>query len=328
MDPMPPDPNPEPFPVGPPLGQVLDVARAARLSVMLIGRHGIGKSEYLDRYATERGLRPFILDLSLLEATDLTGMPYLAEGVTRFAPPSTLPGADAGPSLLVLEELNRCDRSVRQPCLQLLTARRLNDYRLPEDCFLTACINPPDVGYDVDELDPALSSRFVLVHVAPDRAAWLEWARSSDVPPPLLAFVERHPQVFEKTPPRSWTLAARLAEEATTRGWDHDRVERLLRTLLPPIAARAYSLELRAFVERLPSAEELVLDASTHRETIRTLVAEGRLDAVRYLLEALALYLEAEGACVLQDPALKAPVIELVKAAPRDLRRRLEKLLK
>ncbi len=119
---------------------------------LLSGSHGIGKSDFLQEFGGARGLRVHVLDLSLLEATDLTGLPYQDAGRTRFAPPAHLPSAGEGPSMLVLEELNRCDRSVRQPCLQLLTARRLNDYRLPDGCFVVACVNPVEGGYDVDEL--------------------------------------------------------------------------------------------------------------------------------------------------------------------------------
>lgn len=72
--------------IGPALGRLLDITRDAGLPALIVGRHGIGKSEYLERWATDRGMRPFVLDLSLLEATDLTGIPFVAEGITRFAP--------------------------------------------------------------------------------------------------------------------------------------------------------------------------------------------------------------------------------------------------
>jgi hypothetical protein len=314
--------------IGPELGRLLDVARGARLSVLLVGGHGIGKSEFLEGYALERGLDAYILDLSLLEATDLTGIPYVRDGVTRFAPPATLPPTDGGPCLLVLEELNRCDRSVRQPCLQLLTARRLNEYRLPDDCLVAACINPSEGEYDVEELDPALASRFVTVSVEADRDAWLAWARRSDVPKELVQFVDNHPQVFDATPPRSWTLAGRLARVAIDLGWGFEEVERGLRTLLPPVGARAYAVELRGLIDRLPTPEDLVLDAEKHTTTMRTLVADGRLDAVDAMLRKLGHFLStADGEAVLADGELREPLLGLVRQAPPDLRSSVEQRL-
>lgn len=219
------------IPIGPDLGRVLEVAHAASLSVLLSGSHGIGKSDYLQEFGGARGLRVHVLDLSLLEATDLTGLPFQTAGRTHFAPPAHLPSADEGPTMLVLEELNRCDRSVRQPCLQLLTARRLNDYRLPDGCFVVACVNPIEGGYDVDELDAALASRFVRLDVTASRERWAEWARGAGVLDEVIRFVERHPKAFDPTPPRSWTYASSLLRSARDRGWKREELPGLLRRM-------------------------------------------------------------------------------------------------
>ncbi|MEL6346318.1 MAG: AAA family ATPase, partial [Myxococcota bacterium] len=229
----------KPFPISPALTRILDAIRLAGLPVLLVGSHGIGKSQFLEGYAHSRGLVPHVLDLSLLEATDLTGIPYIEAGKTRFAPPITLPDSQASaPAMLVLEELNRCDRSVRQPCLQLLTARRLNDYRLPANCFLAACINPADKDYQVDALDPALASRFVSLKVRPDRDAWLNWARDHDVHPGVVRFIAKFSQAFDRAPPRTWTHAARLLSTALQQGWQIKEVESLLQPLLGAMTAR------------------------------------------------------------------------------------------
>ena len=45
--------------IGPELGGLLDVARGAGLAALLVGKHGISKSEYLESYARERGIEPY-----------------------------------------------------------------------------------------------------------------------------------------------------------------------------------------------------------------------------------------------------------------------------
>jgi len=315
--------------IGPELERMLDVARAADLPVLLVGRHGIGKSEFLENYARTRNLTPYVLDLSLLEAPDLTGIPYIENGVTRFAPPATLPtqGSDA-PSLLVLEELNRCDRSVRQPCLQLLTARHLNEYRLPKSCFLAACINPPDVGYDVDELDLALASRFVTLRVTPTREVWVQWAREQNTLDALVNFIAKYGQAFEAAPPRTWTFAGRLLSAAIEQGWNISQMESLLQTILPPVAARALALELEDPVPSLPDPIEIALDPRAYVKTVRILTEHKRLDAIREMFAGLAVLLRNKNEQgLLESLETRAALHDLLAAAPPDLRSPVEKLL-
>jgi hypothetical protein len=311
----------KPTPIGPKLGRLLDLARDAALPALLVGSHGIGKSEYLEAWARERGMRPYVLDLSLLEATDLTGIPYLESGTTRFAPPATLPPSDTRePTLLVLEELNRCDRSVRQPCLQLLTTRRLNEYRLPEGCFLAACVNPPATGYDVDELDLALASRFVTVHVEPERRAWTAWARQSGVPELLVGFVERYRQAFDSHPPRTWTFAGRLVTAALARGCNADELEAALRTVLGPIAAQALLLEMRGHAELAPGPSEILREPRRHVEAMRRLTAERRLDLVQDILDGRGAPLAAAaGRSALRVGATRAGLRDVLDVVPPDL---------
>src|SRR5215471_16445042 len=98
---------------------------------------------------------------------------------------------------------------MRAPCLQFLTARCLNDYQLPPGWLLGAAINPPDTVYEVDYLDPALSSRFVQVEVQADPGEWLAWARTKGVHPDVIAYVASDAEIFDhpqsQSNPRAWT---------------------------------------------------------------------------------------------------------------------------
>lgn len=121
--------------VGLPLGDrvksILKTAYRARRPFLLEGDSGIGKSELVSQLAAEMGIGCIVLDLSLLEPPDLIGLPVISGGRTRFAVPSQLPTEGAG--FLFLEELNRAERHIQQPSLQLLSAKRLNEYVLPPD---------------------------------------------------------------------------------------------------------------------------------------------------------------------------------------------------
>lgn len=209
------------LPVGPALVQLIKCAYQANTPVFVEGPHGVGKSDMMGVAASELGIDVHVIDLSLCEPTDLVGLPILDDSLTRFAPPASLPRSGRG--LLVLEELNRAPRHVRSPCLQLLTARRLNDYALPGGWLPVACANPsPDLSdevddaqdvYDVEALDPALLSRFVRVRVRPDADAWVAWAEANEAHPAVVEVVRREGQAALETRegnPRSWTYASRF----------------------------------------------------------------------------------------------------------------------
>jgi len=188
-------------PVGEELKQIVRWAIRARKSVLLEGESGIGKSEILAELGTEVGGH-ITLDLSLLEPTDLIGLPQIVEGRTKYAAPACLP--KNGKGLLVLEELNRCERFVQQCALELLTKRRLHEYVLPDDWVVCACINPEDGQYHVTPLDPALRKRFLVLKVHADRDAWLRWAQENGLHRIVRSIAKRHDRIFDDVPPRSW----------------------------------------------------------------------------------------------------------------------------
>jgi hypothetical protein len=317
--------------IGPDLGRVLDVVRSARLSALLTGRHGIGKSEYLEEFGRARGLGVHVLDLSLLEATDLTGLPYQADRRTHFAPPAHLPREDEGPTMLVLEELNRCDRSVRQPCLQLLTARRLNDYRLPEGCFVVACVNPAQGGYDVDELDTALASRFVRLDVTASRERWTEWARGADVRKEIVDFVERHPKAFDAVPPRSWAYASRLLHAALTGAdgaFPDEALPALLGTVIGLPAATALVDAMRSGPADAYDALALLRRPDDHLARIEQDARDKRIDLLAQLADDLvALLRSPKGKKVLAASGGPDVLRAVLAPVPADLRERVERAL-
>src|SRR5690349_13158651 len=140
----------EALPIGPRVEAVLEVAYRARRAVLLEGPTGIGKSELVAQVAKKLGIGCTVLDLSLLEPPDLVGLPVIEEGRTRYALPRFLPREGAG--ILMLEELNRAERYIQQPALQLLTARTLHEYTLPEGWACFAAINPESGEYQVTPL--------------------------------------------------------------------------------------------------------------------------------------------------------------------------------
>ena len=200
-------------PVGPRLERVIRVAYRARRAVLLEGPTGVGKSEIVRHVARNLGIDTVVLDLSLLEPPDLVGLPVVKDGRTEYALPHVLPREGAG--LLLLEELNRAERYIQQPALQLLSARRLHEYVLPDGWVCVATVNPQTAEYHVTSLDKALRARFLQVAVRADRASWLAWAQTASVHAGVVGVVQAHERALDDVPPRTWTYVSDLLQGFT-----------------------------------------------------------------------------------------------------------------
>lgn len=197
--------------VGPRLAALIAAAYRVRHPLLLEGPSGIGKSEIVHEVARKLAIGCVVLDLSLLDPTDLLGMPVIDGGRTCYAAPAILPAAGAG--LLLLEELNRAEVHVQQPALQLLSARRLHEYRLPDDWSVVAAINPDDADYDVRPLDRAMADRFLRATVQAEREDWLSWAMNQDVHRGVLALVRQHDHALQDVSPRRWARVSALLHD-------------------------------------------------------------------------------------------------------------------
>jgi hypothetical protein len=307
-------------------GQLLTIIQhciAARQPLQLVGAHGVGKSQILEQAAREMGIGYICRDLSLMEPPDLVGLPKLDGNVTRYLPPAFLP--TEGKGLLVFEELNRCPTYMRAPCLQLLTARTLNDYRLPEGWSVAAAINPPEGGYEVSDLDAAIQSRFVRVRVEPDRKEWLDWAAKAGVHPDVRNYVASDPKIFQDdwSNPRAWKMVSDLL---LANGFD-GRGDPALKAILAGVVGIARGAAFLNFCksgERSLDAADVLGNYPAVADSIREWVKKGRTDQLDALVHGIKVYLQTDFesvscgpewtalACVLDDlPAdLRADLIQ------------------
>lgn len=277
--------------VGDPLIRVIQVAYAARINVLIEGPTGIGKSEIVAQAANEMGIGRITLDLSLLEPSDLIGLPRIVNGKTTYAVPSFLP--DEGKGILILEEPNRAAVPVRNAVLQLLSGRRLNKYELPPGWVVVAPANPDDPDYDVDRLDAALRGRFMVLIVKPDRGAWIKWATARGVHPAIISLVARHDAAFDEVPPRRWTLLSAALSALSPADLEDDEFARdVLSGFLPPAWSSALQEEMkdRAAAGGI-DVRELVctLDEDPAlRAEMGRLVASGRTDVLDAVARGVA----------------------------------------
>jgi hypothetical protein len=319
-------------PLGPRATRVLEIAYAARRPVLLEGETGIGKSELVATLARELGIRAVVLDLSLLEPPDLVGLPVVQGGRTAYAAPECLPVDGAG--ILFLEELNRADRTMQQPALQLLTARRLHAYELPPGWVCFAAINPEDGDYAVTPLDPALRARFLQLRVRADRRSWLAWAARHDVHSAVLTLVRSHDRAFKDVAPRTWVYISDVLKAVPPNARANPEVlGDVLGGYLPP----AWCEVLLDILERWAGEFNVrVLDMLGHyttdlalRELVRGSLKQGRTDAIDEIVHRLVTTLEGPEAGVLASHGelTLASFEALIADLPGDHREQLQEAL-
>ena len=71
--------------------------------VFLWGPPGVGKSSIVRQAAQARGVPLLDVRASLLDPTDLRGIPAVVEGRAQWCPPSFLPGPDTPTGLLFFD---------------------------------------------------------------------------------------------------------------------------------------------------------------------------------------------------------------------------------
>jgi hypothetical protein len=327
-----PETRPLAIPIGPRLEAVLEVAYRARRAVLLEGPTGIGKSEIVRRVAERLGIETVVLDLSLLEPPDLVGLPVIASGRTTYAVPRILPEGGAG--ILMLEELNRAERYIQQPALQLLTARRLHEYTLPEGWVCFAAVNPETADYQVTPLDRALRARFMNLSVRADRAAWLAWAQVSAVHPAIIALAQSHERILDDVPPRTWTYASQILDALTPEETaDGSLLRDALGGYLPATWVELLAngrdkwssqlpFDVRALLTDYAPRSPLALEIKGYRE-------RGQTDRLDELSTRLARLLEGPeaGVLVAQKQLSLASFEALLADLPGDQRERLQDAL-
>ena len=207
------------------LKQALTIAHLAQDHVHCVGKHGIAKTEIVKEWAKENGYHLEVLQLPILEVSDLVGMPTIEDTkngkITTWAAPGWInrihEANDRGQhAVIFLDELGRASFDVRQASLQLVLEGKINEHNLGEldnmKSLMVVADNPDD-EYDTASFDPALEDRFQTYHVEADIKAWLEYAGKNDVEDVVMSYLSEFPEKLHFTPeseddkgstPRAW----------------------------------------------------------------------------------------------------------------------------
>ena len=189
-----------------------------QLPVFIWGAPGIGKSSIVKQIAKEKEMEFLDLRLSLLDPTDLKGIPFFNaetnEGV--WAKPSFLPSEEGTKGILFLDEINTAPPAVQASAYQLILDRRVGEYELPSGWSIVAAGNRETDRGVVYKMPPPLANRFVHFEMEVNFDDWKAWAYASKIDASIIAYL-----AYDKSMLFTFDASSNEKSFATPRSWEY-----------------------------------------------------------------------------------------------------------
>ncbi len=250
----------------------------ANLPVFIWGPPGIGKSSVVKQIADNLELEFIDLRLSLLDPTDLKGIPFFDKKNNQavWAAPNFLPKDKNSKGVLFLDEINTAAPSVQASAYQLVLDRRVGDYTLPDGWSIVAAGNRENDRGVTYRMPPPLANRFVHLHMSIDFYDWKLWAFKNSIDLSVIGFLsfdkrklfDFDPNKNEKSfpTPRSWEYVDKILKSNLD--------EKLLFESISGAIGKECCVEFMSFrkvMDRLPDIEKIAdatiesLDEGDHK---------------------------------------------------------------
>jgi MoxR-like ATPase len=192
------------------------VSKNLKISTMIWGPPGIGKSSIVAQIAQDHKIDFVDVRLSQLAPTDLRGLPVAENGISKWYPPEFLPRSGKG--ILFLDELNMAPPAMQGVAQQLILDRRVGSYVVPDGWYVWAAGNRKEDRAAVFDMPAPLANRFLHLQVQPDFESFKAYALSTEVHEQIIAFLSFRPTLLHKLDPqqpawpspRSWEMASYL----------------------------------------------------------------------------------------------------------------------
>ena len=264
---------------------LLQVAIENRLSVLVRGAPGAGKSDLVTQAAAAAGCDMILMHPAVSQPTDARGLPALVrvagpggteETVAEFLPYGQLRAlvSAATPTVCLIDDIGQASPAVQAAFMQLLLAREVGGHRVSDCVTFVAATNRREDRAGVSGILEPVKGRFAtIVQLDPDADEWASWAAGAGLPPALGSFVQWRPGFLVGAPspdiantssPRTLAHAGRwmLLGTDLRRGAVEGAAD-LERAAVEGAAGEAFATEYYAYLRRranLPDARAALRD--------------------------------------------------------------------
>ena len=207
-----------------------------KLPAFVWGPPGIGKSSIVKQIANDHDYDFIDLRLSLLDPTDLKGIPFFDKENNEavWASPNFLPKDPNSRGILFLDEINTAAPSVQASAYQLVLDRKVGDYTLPEGWSIIAAGNRENDRGVTFRMPPPLANRFVHLEMVVDFEDWKQWAYASNIDETVIGYLSfDKSKLFDFDPtrnersfptPRSWEYVHKILCSGVSEQLLHEAV--------------------------------------------------------------------------------------------------------
>lgn len=258
------------------------IAVGDKVTLIGQGEPGIGKSSILNYLAGQLPThQTAYIDCTLLDLGDFA-LPYTeTQGnfkITKFAPNARFKFHTGKPVIIMLDEIGKAMKAVKNVLLTLMLEHRIGDHYLPEGSIVFGTTNLMSDGVG-DLLEAHARNRVALVTVRkPDADSWIDWAVNNNIAPEIIAWVKQFPHALasytdggqEDNPyifnpkrggvaayvtPRSLEKASHVVKSRATLG------DTLTIAVLTGTMGESAARDMQAFftvVDKLPTWEQII----------------------------------------------------------------------
>lgn len=204
------------------LAQLYDFTVIGDNNIIVFGPSGVGKTEMAIQAAQKAKHNYVYVNLSVLEAPDLVGLPKIVGDHTTYAPPEFLPLVEENRKkvILIVDEIDKAKDELQNPMLELFQFRSVNGRQLNIKSII-ATGNLPNEHAKSRVILWALANRCNIYKTGCDYEYWRRWAVANGINPLIVGFLNHRsdlllkpntsgdPTAYCHPSPRSWTLAAK-----------------------------------------------------------------------------------------------------------------------
>jgi len=273
-----------------------------RLTPMLWGPPGIGKTSLVEQAARELGIGFKAVIAHLYQPVDVLGFPFLHPETHRqeYGAPSVFPDAerDGERGVFFIDELPNCVPAMQSAWAIIILERSTKHYKFPPGWFMACAGNNATDRAGSSRFISALENRVVHYNVTTDLEEFFSYAIARALHPTVMGFLKKFPDFLlkfdPKSPergfpsPRSWELAsdimkmmpfdpARIDEDAEEAG-SITRARSNLRDTLAGALGPGTATEFMSYLKMWKDMPDLE-DILSGRADLKIL--ENRVDLMR-----------------------------------------------
>lgn len=188
----------------------LPLALATKLTFMLRGGPGVGKTESIENFCRDRGIGYIDSRVLYFDPTDVKGFPSLDKKTNSFTwlPPAEFPleGNDQVPEegIWVFEELPLAAPSVQGALFQVINERRVGQRRVKPGWLILATGNRLSDKAGVNKMASPMVSRMRHLELTVSAEEWATYALDHGLMPELVAFFRWRPELLNSFDPTKW----------------------------------------------------------------------------------------------------------------------------